>query len=118
MTAYREYTSTIQNNSDTGSTATSTDPAYNRATFALCRVQCPATMTTATANIQVSEDGSRWDDLYDTSGTKLTFTAVQATSVALNPANYSLMPPYIRVKLAANNASGSAIAFKVFARAV
>ncbi|MEN6642199.1 MAG: hypothetical protein ABFE08_07115, partial [Armatimonadia bacterium] len=82
------------------------------------RVQCPASMTTATANIQISEDASRWDDVYDTTGTKLTFTAVQGTSVALNPANWSIMPKYIRIKLGANNASGSSIAFKIFARAV
>lgn len=115
---YKEFTFTIANNSDTSDVTTVTEPDYIRGQMSLCRVMCPATLTTVVANIQVSEDNVRFDDLYDETGTKITFSAVQATSVALTPSKFAITAPYVRLKLASAQATGGAVVFKAYARAV
>jgi hypothetical protein len=117
-TDYEEYTSAVADGSSTGVMAEVTEPEYVRASLAPVAVQCPATMTTVVANLQYSDDNSRWDDLYDDAGAKLTFSAVQGTRVMLQPAKYPTLAKYFRIKLASNNGSGSTITFRIYTRAV
>ena len=115
---FRVLQFTIPNNSSESNILEILDSDSNRDQMAISQVICPDVMTVNTANFQFSDNKVRFDELYDELGSKLTFKTTQATRVALNPAQYSTVSRYLRLKLAANNASGAPIIFRAYIRVV
>lgn len=82
MARIEELTVTIAN-------AASLSGAVNLAGMDLTRIKLPAAWTAASLTFQVSEDGSTFQDLYDTSGEVTLTTPGTSRSVQVDPNNFA-----------------------------
>lgn len=79
----------------------------------LIGVDVPGTVTSTTAELQTSLDGSTWKPVYDREGNKYTLALSATRYIALPPGDIAGLP---NVRLKTGSAEGAARTFKLVAR--